>query len=523
MHTYVSTRLKQNCFNQSFGSVEELFASKQQSVITNFFTRKRKSIFDGIEISNKLKRQKLEYNNDSRSEKSEAHDNDEETEEAPEPMPMKKFVLEFDCKHCPSKFTKLGNFREHIDVSHSPDRRVKVEKPKLNFGDQVNNNKISESNEKPKSGLFVNNHCERCSKYELMSNYRKPFSPKLHRSLLVETNVEFFETVGYSAINEKLPFIRPRSIKKLANEEFIVGELKGEGGFAKVFAASWSNGPKDVNDVVLKVQKPANDWEWYLLNEVHSRLEDFNHPILGQGSEWSKSFMKGSRCLTYQDGSIIVSDQNKLGTILDMINVTNSVDKNIVEPLAVFVTAEILGLVEMLHSLDFIHGDLKPDNLMLTDIPGTDGRFVQLIDFGKAIDLRCFPKNVCFDEFVKTSGLITVEMREKKAYRHHIDYFGIAAISYCLLFGQYLDVKKDRNGSWGLKSPLKRWWKVDFWKSFFDEFLNINVMDRDCLPSLTSWRGRFLDLFERENMAVGLEKAKSLLARKVVRNRRRTL
>ena len=114
-------------------------------------------------------------------------------------------------------------------------------------------------------------------------------------------------------------------------------------------------------------------------------------------------------------------------------------------------------------------------------------------------------------------------MREKKAYRHHIDYFGVAAIAYCLLFGQYLDVKKDRSGLWGLKGNLKRWWKVDFWKSFFDEFLNINVMDRDCLPSLISWRRRFLDLYKRENMQVGLEKARSLLRRKVVTNRRRTM
>ena len=518
MHTHVNQRLKQDFFNQSFGSVEELFATKQQPVITKFFTRKRKSIFDGLEISNSLKRQKLESDNEFTNSEMKVNDDFDNTIT---PMPMKKFVLNFDCKHCPSKFTKFGSFKKHTDISHSPSRRVHEEKPKVNFGDQVNN-KISETNEDSNLGA-INDHCEKCKKYELFSSYRKPFSPKLHRSLLVEMNIDFFETIGYVAINEKLPFIRPRSIKKLASEEFIVGELKGEGGFAKVFSASWSNGPEDISDVVLKVQKPANDWEWYLLNEVHSRLEAFHHPVLGKGSDWSKSFMKGSRCITYQDGSIIVSEQNKLGTILDMINVTNTVDKNIVEPLAVFVTAEILGLVEMLHSLDFIHGDLKPDNLMLTDIPGEDGKFIQLIDFGKAIDLKCFPKNACFDEFVKTSGLITVEMREKKAYRHHIDYFGIAAIAYCLLFGQYLDVKKDRSGLWGLKSNLKRWWKVDFWKSFFDEFLNINVMDRDCLPSLISWRRRFLDLYKRENMQVGLEKAKSLLRRKVVTNRRRTM
>ena len=62
--------------------------------------------------------------------------------------------------------------------------------------------------------------------------------------------------------------------------------------------------------------------------------------------------MSASRCLTYQDGSIIVSKLNKFGTVLDMINATNSADKTIVEPLAVLVTIELLGLVEILHSLN---------------------------------------------------------------------------------------------------------------------------------------------------------------------------
>ena len=71
----------------------------------------------------------------------------------------------------------------------------------------------------------------------------------------------------------------------------------------------------------------------------------------------------------------------------------------------------------LLHSIDLIHGDLKPDNLMLTQIPGGETSAVQLIDFGKVIDLRFIPHNVVFDELVTTSGLKTVEMREKRPYR----------------------------------------------------------------------------------------------------------
>ena len=45
-----------------------------------------------------------------------------------------------------------------------------------------------------------------------------------------------------------------------------------------------------------------------------------------------------------------------------------------------------------------------------------------------------------FNDQVSTSGLRCVEMRERRPWRHHIDYFGVAATAYCLLVGKYLKV-----------------------------------------------------------------------------------
>ena len=47
-----------------------------------------------------------------------------------------------------------------------------------------------------------------------------------------------------------------------------MGDLIGEGGFAKVYGGVWENGPLGERDTVLKIQSPANDWEWYILNQV---------------------------------------------------------------------------------------------------------------------------------------------------------------------------------------------------------------------------------------------------------------
>ena len=491
---------KSDVLNQTFGtfsSVNDNFTSPRST------SRKRKSIFDGCEES---------FSKKSRPTEEKFITLDIQAAAQPQPQSPTKttsFVLNFKCNSCSKKFTKLGQYKSHItnnhEVSVHGDRSQEIKKSIKLFKDVEDDEVL---------GGKYGDHCSKCHKYSIQGNYRKPFSPKLHRSLLVEMNVDLLQTVGYKVVDDKkVPPVKPRIVVKLVGEEFLVGELKGTGGFAKVFSATLNNKDGEFEDVVLKVQKPANDWEWYLLNEVHARLNVLDHPDLGVGTQWSGSFMSASRCLTYQDGSIIVSKLNKFGTVLDMINATNSADKTIVEPLAVLVTIELLGLVEILHSLNIIHGDLKPDNLMLTDFPTDLSRFIQLIDFGKAIDLKCFPSDALFDEFVKTSGLITVEMREKRPYRHHIDYFGIAAVSYCLLFGQYIQIKKV-NERWELKNSLKRWWKIDLWKSFFDAFLNLDKLDRDCLPSLTSWRQKFRDVFESENMEVGIEKSRVILSRK---------
>ena len=116
--------------------------------------------------------------------------------------------------------------------------------------------------------------------------------------------------------------------------------------------------------------------------------------------------------------------------------------------------------------------------------------------------------------------MVTIIYFESLNSRHHIDYFGIAAVAHCLLFGQYIEIKKVQ-GRWMPKNNIKRWWKGD-WKVFFEEFLNIDGVDRDCMPSLMGWRQKLLDTFESENMSPDLTRVRELLIRKSTSSRRRT-
>ena len=84
-----------------------------------------------------------------------------------------------------------------------------------------------------------------------------------------------------------------------------------------------------------------------------------------------------------------------------------------------------------------------------------------------------------------------------------------------------MEVKKT-NGRWMPKGNFKRWWRFD-WKAFFEAFINIDAVDRDCLPSLMGWRQKLLEFFETERMDEQIDKARLMLSKKITGNRRRTL
>merc|ERR1712107_348935 len=105
-------------------------------------------------------------------------------------------------------------------------------------------------------------------------------------------------------------------------------------------------------------------------------------------------------------------------------------------------------------------------------------------------------------------GRINVsQMREGTGWREHLDYFGVAATAYLLLFTTYMDIVKvgDR---WEAKGSFKRWWNIEIWKEFFAEFLNIQGDKKEDLPDLMARRTRFQELFFEKNMARSLEKLK---------------
>ena len=145
------------------------------------------------------------------------------------------------------------------------------------------------------------------------------------------------------------------------------------------------------------------------------------------------AFMSSPRNYSFANGSIFVSYHQvkstlkkaandsmlpqKLGSMLDIVNITKTcgVQKTCIEPMATYFTIEMLGMVDALHKAEILHADIKADNFLLQGIPlpnqaatSMEEMFqelspsLQLIDFGKSIDLKLLPKDILFTKVLKT-------------------------------------------------------------------------------------------------------------------------
>ena len=213
--------------NKTISSVQEL---KLRHLV--FPVKKRKSIFEGVDVGEFKKRK--------------AEESIEVSKQNQHSENVKKFILTFDCKKCTLSFTKYGLFKTHTE-SHEEiqgwEGGQEVE-PKNVVDNNVIVKSVSEPFKTPKSTktvkvtkTFKKYSCEDCSeRYDVHHDFRKPFSMKLQTKLLSQMPFHFSQYPGFVRIHSNFPGIRPRSVARMGNDEFIVGELKGEGGFAKVWA-----------------------------------------------------------------------------------------------------------------------------------------------------------------------------------------------------------------------------------------------------------------------------------------------
>ncbi|XP_011376153.1 mitotic checkpoint serine/threonine-protein kinase BUB1 [Pteropus vampyrus] len=292
----------------------------------------------------------------------------------------------------------------------------------------------------------------------------------------------------------KLPAMKPKTEFQLGSLLVYIDHLLGEGAFAQVYEVTHGDvkDTKSKQKFVLKVQKPANPWEFYIGTQLMERLKPSVRHM----------FIRFYSAHFFRDGSVLVGDLHSYGTLLNAINLyKNTPEKVMPQALVLSFAISILHMIEQVHGCEIIHGDVKPDNFILgsrvleqdSEDDGLSAGLA-LIDLGQSIDMKLFPKGTTFTGKCETSGFQCTEMLSNKPWTYQIDYFGVAATVYCMLFGSYMKVKNE-GGVWKPEGLFRRLPHLDMWNEFFHIMLNIP----DChhLPSLDLLRQKLKKIFQQ--------------------------
>lgn len=329
----------------------------------------------------------------------------------------------------------------------------------------------------------------------------------------------------------------------------------------------------------VKVENGASSaWEFYMIRTAHDRLRHSADHVRA-----TDSIVRAHELHVHQRESFLVEDYRGQGTLLDLVNIlrndpitsSHHSEGGLEESLAMFFSVELLRTVEALHANGVLHGDIKADNcLVRLDEPsendpatamslldlneqpsdtrdstyyspnghyGWRHKGLDLIDFGRSIDMHAFQPAVQFIADWKVGTHECNEIREARPWTHQIDLYGIAGTIHVLLFGKHIESMAARSSAGGsgtthtyrIRESLKRYWDRELWAEVFDLLLNPGAerwvqMERDggagevaspILPVLHSMRHVRRNMedwlsanAEKKGLALQLRKIEAMLA-----------
>lgn len=253
----------------------------------------------------------------------------------------------------------------------------------------------------------------------------------------------------------------------------------GQGGYGYVYLIENELGYLKA----LKAETNPSSWEFYILNQIHNRLKD--------DDKIRSRIIKPESIFLYKDECFLILNYLNQGNILDIVNYYRNKGEPVDEVLCVFITIELLKIVEKLHTIGIIHGDLKADNCMINfkntnqlinNDNGNDNNHdndnnwehekIILIDFGRSIDLTLFPEGTEFKSNFKADQQDCPQMNNDESWSYEADYYGIAAIIHTLLFQEYIKVTQVPNGKYKFVKPLKRYWQTELWGPLLEVLMN---------------------------------------------------
>ncbi|CAM6101555.1 unnamed protein product [Calypogeia fissa] len=357
-----------------------------------------------------------------------------------------------------------------------------------------------------------------------------PWDERNLQDLLVRLNSQIKQYEGFFESDEKYSGSIPVSSLRSStcrNKILLLGcstyRLKasvGQGAFAQVFEVEDEDDDlfENPTKLALKFQKPACPWEFYIYRQLDVRVCDEDRYYFGQVRRFH----------LFSDSSFLICNYRDKGTLQDVINAYLAMGQRMDETLCMFYTIEMLRILETLHAVGIIHGDFKPDNLLIRDdsdelvedwTPDRRGCWkaqgLFLIDWGRSVDLTLYPEGTQFMGDCKTDSFRCPMMIEHRPWSFQVDTFGLCGVVHCLLHGNYMQIEKAQTAAgqtiYRPKSSYRRYWNVELWREFFETLLN--VKDSPQKAPLSALRQSFESHLRDKSLG---KKVKGLLAKQTI-------
>ncbi|CRK98523.1 CLUMA_CG011876, isoform A [Clunio marinus] len=316
----------------------------------------------------------------------------------------------------------------------------------------------------------------------IKSSEGNPFDENVRKAMLEHCNFSLYleQHIDNCSLMKNISKLKPNMFIEAARKEYRIVKSIGKGSFGVVYSAKMTESGELV---AMKQEKPPNLWEYYICVELKDRLKNKN---------MINAFMSINGAIIGNNSSILITQYSPHGSIIDVCNkVKKATNKNVDEYVALVITSQILSVIDHLHGCKIIHADIKPDNfLIMSKIEfGTKVPFIQLIDFGSAIDMDWYKDDVTFNYVVKTENFTCCEMLDNKPWTYQTDLFGIAGTAHVMLFGKYMEVEK-KGIMWSIKSKFPRYFVSKFlWEQLFGMLLNVSSCKS--MPNLQELKDQF--------------------------------
>ena len=175
-------------------------------------------------------------------------------------------------------------------------------------------------------------------------------------------------------------------------------------------------------------------------------------------------------------------------TLSELAKALNAQKMRFTEPVALFYAIGVLEACQEMHLADFIHADIKPDNLCVSygdltrvgagpsvDAIAAAGYNVTLIDYSISVDLRSFDKD---QRFLGSEGS-PCQVKEYSwppalkgaSWRREVDLYGLGCILYQMVVSAIQPKGIDMTVT-TLEKRIPRGWNKLLWAHILDQLLN---------------------------------------------------